>query len=228
MKRFLLLLIFCCIHLLVMAQWSVGVRGGASLTSISRSHANRIDETYSPRCGYDFRLVGSYSVNPWLSLRADLDIMQRNHHLQRHLNYISPVYTDHLNTYITLPLMADFSFGGQKLFGHFLVGAYCGYWLSQHVKGTSYGMTDYVVYFSDFDEPRTFTREDRRFDAGLAGGVALSYCLTSSLDINLDALFHYDLLSHHIGYNHLQDYRYLNTASLLLGITYNLNKKQQQ
>ena len=228
MKRIFIFLVLCSLQGLAFAQWSVGIRGGVSGTSITRSHADRIDETYGPLCGFDFGLNGRYSVNSWFGIRADLGFIQRNHRLQRHLNYISPVYTDHRNTYLTLPVMADFSFGGQRLRGHFLLGGFCGYWLGQRVKGTTYGMTDYDVYFIDFDKPRPFTREERRFDAGLACGMAISYGLTSCLALHLDALLYYDLVSHHVGYNHLQDYRYLNTGSFTLGISYQFNKKEQQ
>lgn len=226
MKRILLLLTFCFLQSIAMAQWAVGVHGGVNSTSISRSHADRIDETYGNLLGYDFGINGKYAINNWLAIRADLSLMQRNHRLQRHLNYISPVYTDHLNTYVTLPVMADFSFGGQKLRGHLLLGGFCGYWISQRVKGITYGMTDYAVFFNDFDEQRLFTREDRRFNAGLTTGVALSYSLNEYIDFNLDALLYYDLVSHHIGYANLQDYRYLNTCSVTFGISYKISKKE--
>ena len=228
MKRILILLFLCLLQQMAVAQWSVGVRGGANSTSISRSHADRVDETYSSLCGYDFGIDGRYSINPWFSVRADLSLMQRNHRLQRNLNYISPVYTNHHNTYLTLPVMADFSFGGSKLKGHLLLGGYCGYWMGQRVSGTTYVMSDYYVFFVDFNERRDFTREDRRFDAGLSGGVALSYALPNNIVLSLDALYYYDLLSHHKGYPNLQDYRYLNSLSVTFGISYQFTQKEQQ
>ena len=51
MKRILILLSLCLLQQMAVAQWSVGVRGGANSTSISRSHADRVDETYSSLCG---------------------------------------------------------------------------------------------------------------------------------------------------------------------------------
>lgn len=228
MKRIIIFLALCSLQGVALAQWAVGVHGGISGTSITRSHTDRIDETYGSLFGYDFGIEGRYSVNTWLAVRADLDLMQRNHRLQRHLNYISPVYTDHLNTYFTLPLMADFSFGGQRLRGHMLLGGFCGFWLSQRVKGVTYGMTDYDVFFNDFDEQRPFTREERRFNAGLLGGFGLSYGLNENIDLNIEALYFYDLVSHHVGYSHLQDYRYLNTCTLTFGVTYKLSKTEKQ
>ena len=228
MKRLILLFSFCLLQGVAMAQWSVGIRGGVNSTSIDRSHFDRIDETYESLIGYNLGLYGRYTINPWLAVRADLNLMQRSHRLQRHLNYLSPVYTDHINTYLLLPIMADFSFGGSRLRGHLLLGGFVGYWLEQRVKGVTYGMTDYEVFFNDFDEHRTFTAEHNRFNAGLAGGIGLSYSVTDHIDLNLDALLYYDLLSHHNGYANLQDYRYLNTGSLTIGISYKLIKKGQQ
>lgn len=228
MKRILFLFLLCLLQQTAVAQWSLGVHGGANSTSITRSHADRVDETYSSLCGFDLGINGRYTINPWLSLRADLSLMQRNHRLQRHLNYLSPVHTNHHNTYLTLPLMADFSFGGSKLKGHLLLGGYCGYWMGQRVSGTTYTMSDYYVFFVDFNERRDFTLENRRFNAGLSGGVALSYTLADNIALSLDALYYYDLLSHHKGYLNLQDYRYLNTLSVTLGISYQFTKKEQQ
>ena len=228
MKRILFLVFLCFIQNVAMGQWAVGVHGGVNSTSISRSHADRVDETYGNLFGFDFGINGKYAVGTWLAIRADLSLIQRNHRLQRHLNYISPVYTDHLNTYVMLPVMADFSFGGQKLRGHLLLGGFCGYWLKQRVKGITYGMTDYEVFFNDFNEQRSFTREDRRFNAGLTTGMALSYSLNENIDLNLDTLLYYDLASHRIGYANLQDYRYLNTCSLTLGFSYKFTTKEQQ
>ena len=227
MKQLLLITSFLLCNGIAIAQWSVGTHGGVSLTSIDRSQAGRIDETYNPLVGYDFGITGGYAFNSWFAIRADMGIMQRNHRMQRHLNYLSPVYTDHLNTYLTLPLMADFSFGGSRLRGHLLLGAFVGYWMAQRVRGVTYGMTDYEVFFNEFDTSKDFSSSDRRLDVGLMGGTALSYHLNSSFSISLNALFYYDLVSHHIGYAALQDYRYLNTAAITIGLSYHLTPKQQ-
>ena len=57
--------------------------------------------------------------------------------------------------------------------------------------------------------------------------MALSYRLNSHIDLSLDAILYYDLVSHHKGYINLQDYRYLTTSSLTLGISYIITKKAQ-
>ena len=227
MKRLLLIITLIVLNRMAFAQWSVGAYGGVSFTNIDRSQAGRIDETYIPLLGQNYGAKTIYTVNSWFAIRADLNVMQRNHRLQRHLDYLSPVYTDHLNTYLTLPLITDYSFGVERLHGHLLLGGFVGYWLLQRVKGITYGMTDYEVFFNDFDEQRPYTNQDNRFDAGLLGGMALSYSLNSHIDLSLDAILYYDLVSHHKGYINLQDYRYLTTSSLTLGISYKITSKEQ-
>lgn len=206
----------------VSAQWSAGFRGGWTSTTISRYDGGRMDEAYSSLGGFEAGIQGRYSFNSWFAVRANLSLMQRSHRMERNLNYLDPVYTDHTNYYLMLPVLADFSFGYERLRGHLLAGGYVGYWLSERRKGTTYWMTDYYVYFEPFDEQREFTDSDQRFNAGVALGAGLSYTLSEKWDLGLEALYYYDLTSHHKGYAHLADPRYLNTFSLTLSVNYNL------
>ena len=120
--------------------------------------------------------------------------------------------------------MADFSFGGDQLRGHAYCGGFGGYWTRAHVQGKTYWMTDYYVYFNNFNENRAFNSEDQRLIAGAVGGFGLSYDILDTEDsgpvINLDVLYYYDLVSHHKDYAQLKDPRYLNTLSITLGIAY--------
>ena len=81
-------------------------------------------------------------------------------------------------------------------------------------------MTDYYVYFNDFNEIREFNREDARFCAGVTGGLGLSYDINDHWALNIEALYYYDLTSHHRGYANLRDPRYLNTLSVNFGVSY--------
>jgi hypothetical protein len=204
------------------AQWSVGLRGGWTSTTISRYDAGRMDEAYSPLGGFEAGVQGSYTFNSWFAVRANLSFMQRSHRMDRNLNYLDSVYTNHRNSYLMLPVVADFSFGGERLRGHLLAGGYAGYWLGEHRKGTTFWMTDYNVYFEPFDEKRDFTDEDSRFNAGVVFGAGLSYGIGEKWALGLDALYYYDLTSHHKGSAHLAAHRYLNTFSLTPSVNYNL------
>lgn len=215
---FILTVLLCWTTTAANAQWAVGIKGGWTYSSTSRTNLGRIDETYSAKSGYDIGLQAHYSFLDWLAIRADLSFMKRSHRMDRNLNYLDKVYTEYRNAYLMLPVMADFSFGGKKVRGHLLCGGFIGGWLQAKVKGTTYWMTDYYVYFNDFNEKRDFTSEDRRFTAGLVGGVSLNYDITELIGINIDALYYYDLVSYHKYSKHLKDPRYLNTLSVSGGI----------
>ena len=206
------------------AKWSIGLKGGLNWTNISQSNLGRIDETYSPQSAVDAGLQFRYAFTDWLAIRADLSLMFRSYRMDRNLHYLDPVYTKHDNQFITLPIMADFSFGGKRLQGHAYCGGYGAYWTCAKREGKTYWMTDYYVYFDDFYENREFNSEDQRLIGGAVGGFGVSYSffgVVSKKDvISLDALYYYDLVSHHKGYAHLSDPRYLNTLSITLGCAF--------
>ena len=207
-------------------RWIVGVKGGWSYTSMERSNMGRVDETYSPLSGYDVGLQARYSLLDWLAIRADLDFMSRSYQIDRNLHHIDRVYTKYSNDYLTLPVMADFSFGGKRLRGHAYGGVYGAFWMKARTEGTTFWMTDYYIYFDDFNESRLFNSEDRRFIAGGVGGLGVSYAFPNVWKkmggpvITLDALYYYDFVSHHKGYPHLSDPRYLSTLSITLGVAF--------
>ena len=205
-------LLFCISGTAVAQSWSVGVKAGPSLTSISQSYSGRMDESYSALWGFDAGIQARYAFTDWFAVRADLSFMSRSYRMDRNLQYLDPVYTKYTNSFITLPVMADFSFGGKKLRGHAYCGGYGAYWISARREGKTFWMTDYYVYFEDFGERRQFNNEDQRLIAGAVGGFGLSYSCFS-----IDVLYYYDLVSHHKGYAHLSDPRYLNTLSITLG-----------
>lgn len=210
------------------AQWAVGLRGGWTGTTISRYNGGRMDEAYSALGGVETGVQGSYTFNSWLAVRANLSLMQRSHRMDRNLNYLDPVYTEHINSYMMLPVVADFSFGGERLRGHMLAGVFAGYWLQERRRGTTFWMTDYYVFFEDFDEEREFTDEDVRNIAGVCFGAGLSYFINDRWGVGLDAMYYYDLTSHHKGSPYLADPRYLNTLSINIGVNYTFKKKTQQ
>lgn len=220
MKNLFLSLLVLSVAFPAQAQFSVGVKGGFSRTTITRSNADRIDETYSALCGYEIGVQTRYHISDWMAIRTDLSLMQRAHRMDRHLNYLDSVFTEYHNLYLTLPVLADFSYGGERFRGHTFVGGFIGYWLQSHIVGKTYWMTDYYIYFNDFDEKRAFTNDDKRFCAGATCGLGVSYALNERWYLTLDALYYYDLTSHHSSYTHLGDPRYLNTLSLTMGSIY--------
>jgi len=207
-------------------RWTIGVKGGWGYTSMDRSNMGRVDEANSPLSGYDVGLQARYSLLDWLAIRADLDFMSRSYQIDRNLHHIDRVYTKYSNDYLVLPVMADFSFGGKRLRGHAYGGVYGAFWMKARTEGTTFWMTDYYIYFDDFNESRPFNSEDRRLTAGGVGGLGVSYAFPNVWKkmggpvITLDALYYYDFVSHHKGYSHLSDPRYLSTLSITLGVAF--------
>lgn len=224
-KTFVLVML-CCTTTAALAQtgprWTVGVKGGITRTAIDQSNLGRTDETYSACNSWDFGIQAKYAFTDWFAIRADFGAMNRSYRMDRNLHYLDPVFTEHRNNYLMLPVMADFSFGGTTLRGHAYCGGYGAYWTNAHVEGKTYWMTDYYLYFNDFNENRSFNSEDQRLIAGAVGGLGLSYAFLSmpgmNMALSVDALYYYDLVSHHKGYANLSDPRYLNTLSITMGI----------
>lgn len=204
------------------AQWQVGVKAGTVVTAVDRSQAGRVDETYSAGTGWAAGVTGAISVTDWFAVRAELDLMDRTHRMDRNLPYLDPVYTIHHNTYAVLPVLADFSFGRNRLRGHMYAGAFAGYWLNAHRKGVTFWMTDYNVYFNDFNEKEEFTKEQRRAAAGLEAGAGLSCRLTPVCTLNLEAMYLYDLVSYTRSNPHIADPRYLDTIGISFGVSFDL------
>ena len=112
LKPLCIAILLCITALTASAQWSVGVKGGWDYTTIMRSNAGRIDESYSGFSGFDAGIQARYGFTDWFALRADFSFMRRSHRMERNLNYLDPVFTNHHNYYLMLPVLADFSFGG--------------------------------------------------------------------------------------------------------------------
>ncbi|MCR5659982.1 MAG: PorT family protein [Bacteroidales bacterium] len=218
--KIILAVLLCWTTVEANAQWSIGAKFGWTRTTADLSFTGRIDETFSPFDGFDASFPVRYEFNDWLAIRADLSFMKRDYQMDRNLHYLDPVFTRYYNNYLMLPVMTDFSFGGEKLRGHLLCGGFTGYWVEANVYGKTYWMTDYYIYFEEFNEKREFNAEDQRFTAGLIGGIGLSYDVVSNGGFDFDALYYYDLVSYHKGYAHLSDPRYLNTLSVTFGVYY--------
>ena len=201
------------------AQFGIGLKGGADVNTVTRSMAGRVDVTYHEKTGFDYGLILGYQFNEWFALRADVEILSRFHSMKRNLPIIKGVYTDYKNQYLTLPLMADFSFGGEKLRGHFMMGGFVSYWITANVSGNTFNIYEEIM---PFDEKVEFNEFHNRVVAGLVAGPGLSLALFENIVLELDALFYYDLISY-MKINEISpEPRYNNTASLTLGVIYKL------
>lgn len=217
--KLLFSVLFIAIAVNASAQFGIGLKAGAAFNSVTRSNGGRIDETYHAKTGYDYGLKFTYQINDWFAMRADIEMMSRSHTMKRNLNAVKDIYTDYKNGYINLPVMADFSFGGEKLRGHLLAGGYISYWMTSKVKGKTINIADEFV---PFDEKNSFNEYHNRLVAGVVAGPGISYDVTEKITLQLDALIYYDMVSYMKIGEISKDPRYNNTLSITLGATYKL------
>jgi hypothetical protein len=203
----------------VNAQLGIGLKGGLDFNSVTRSNSGRIDEAYHAKNGADYGIILSYQINEWFALRANVEMLSRSHTMKRNLNAVKGLYTDYKNQYLTVPVMADFTFGGARVRGHFMMGGYVSYWMMANVSGNTFDLYNKI---RPFNEKMEFNEYHNRFVAGLVAGPGLSVALTEKISLELDALLYYDLVSYMKVSKVSPDPRYNNTASLTLGVIYKL------
>ena len=217
--KLLILLFFIALATNVNAQFGIGLKGGLDFNSVTRSNSGRIDETYHAKNGADYGIILSYQINEWFALRANVEMLSRSHTMKRNLNAVKGLYTDYRNQYLTVPVMADFTFGGARVRGHFMMGGYVSYWMMANVSGNTFDLYNKI---RPFNEKMEFNEYHNRFVAGLVAGPGLSVALTEKISLELDALLYYDLVSYMKVSKVSPDPRYNNTASLTLGVIYKL------
>lgn len=217
--KLLILLFFIALATNVNAQFGIGLKGGLDFNSVTRSNSGRIDETYHAKNGADYGIILSYQINEWFALRANVEMLSRSHTMKRNLNAVKGLYTDYKNQYLTVPVMADFTFGGARVRGHFMMGGYVSYWMMANVSGNTFDLYNKI---RPFNEKMEFNEYHNRFVVGLVAGPGLSVALTEKISLELDALLYYDLVSYMKVSKVSPDPRYNNTASLTLGVIYKL------
>ena len=116
------------------AQFAVGLEGGYNKNYLVTNNANRAFTNYRPMSGFSIGLPVQYTVTDWFAIAADPSMVKKNYSQQRS-DFFTGVYEDTRNTYLQLPVMAHFMFGGKQLKGFLNTGVYGGYWMSSRVKG---------------------------------------------------------------------------------------------
>jgi hypothetical protein len=142
--------------------------------------------------------------------------MQKNHTVERTQVLMKHQYT---NNYLTLPVMASFNFGGEKLRGFCNLGVYGGYWLSCHKEGSDYN--SFHEYEYSFSEDVDFnSKRDQRWDCGFVGGVGLEYHFVEHWGVQAEARYYYSTTSVQKDYMKVKDPKYNSTLALQVGVIY--------
>ena len=162
MKRKLFIILLFLSPLVLHAQWRIGVSGGADYNQYSINTNYQVDFRYEGAWGWSAAVFGQYNFLDWVGIRAELEATERNYRFHRTGVWSGTNYVLH-NTYLQLPVMAQFSFGGQNLRGFVNAGCYAGYWLTGKYKGTVVDMINETTV--PINEPYIFQNEkDQHWD----------------------------------------------------------------
>lgn len=210
------------------AQWKVGVEAGYDYNFYHIDTHYAYDFRYDGRSGFTVGVPVEYGILDWLAVRADLTYLQKGYKMHRGYN---ETFQNRSDQYLSLPMMARFSFGDDKLKGFLHVGGYVGYWLKSHLKGCEISNsfnTDEVLneeegkIFYPYDKEYSFnSQRDNRFDAGLVGGVGVCYRVLPQLEVEMEGRCYYGLTSTTKNYmEYSKQPRYNTTIVILAGIKY--------
>ena len=217
MKKHLVILLLL-MPLAMHAQWRIGASGGGNYNLYSINTQYQTDYRYQGAWAWNAAVFGQYNFKDWVGLRFELEACERNHRFYRTGLYEGTNYLTR-NTYLQIPVMAQFSFGGQKVRGFVHTGVYAGYWLAGWQKGT---MLDYLsCQVCDIDEPYVFQPDkDQRWDFGLAGGLGIEYKFLEHWALHVEGRCYYSFISTVKQYMKVQDYRYNTTLGIQAGFAY--------
>ncbi len=198
-----------------MGFWSVGVIGGGSMNWQTREAGYAYDMSFSGGWGGYAGVSTTYMLYNWLSVRADLMFVQKNHSMHRMAPYLQThdVHSDYTNNYIQLPVMADWTFG-DVVRCHILTGAYAGFWAGGEVKRTTLLTPD------PRKAPYEFTPDDNRYDGGLVGGVGVSWDPWQFLRLGVETILYYSMSNTIRQQPLMYDHRYHNTVVFGLSARY--------
>ena len=222
--RYVFISVLIIVSSAVHAQWRVGASGGADYNWYSINTQYQTDYRYSGAWGWNAALFTQYNFLPWVGLRAEVETSERNYRFYRTRTYAGTDYITH-NTYVHVPLMAQFSFGdaiggsGVSMRGFLNIGGYAGLWAASAMRGNWYD--DMSGKTLPISQPVVFNKEkDQRFDTGLAGGIGIEIMPTDHWSVHIESRCYYSLLSSVKQYMTIKDYRYNTTLTLQAGFSY--------
>ena len=216
------------------SQLSVGVEGGYNKNYLYTNTSNRDFTDYKPASGFSIGVPIKYTIAPWFAELASPNFTQKNYS-QLRSSFFDGVYQTNTNTYIQLPLMGHFMFGGEKLKGFLNLGMYGGYWAGARVKGnipnilnpvdtvTATGNFSNISKYYSYNEKYSFdSRKDNRVEFGWLAGIGLSYQLIKKYEVFVEGRYYQSLTDQQKNYMTNQVPRYNQTYGVSTGVMINL------
>ena len=217
------------------AQISAGIEGGYNKNYLVTNNANRAFTNYLPLSGFNIGIPVQYKITDWFAIAVDPTFVQKDYSQQRSSFFIG-VYQENYNSYLQLPVMGHFMFGGKKLQGFLNVGLYGGYWLGSREKGvmpnilditnndsTTNSIYDYQNPYN-YNEKYTFdNRKDNRLEAGWIGGLGVAYEIDKRYQVFAEGRLLYSFTDQQKKYMTNQIPRYNTTYGINTGVLFHLH-----
>lgn len=208
-------------------KWRMGVTAGADVNTYCIDTQYQYDWRYKDVSGITLGIMGQYQMNEWFGLRADLNYAKKNYRQYRTGKAFTEDYT-HYNSYVQLPVMANFSFGTERIRGFLNLGVYGAYWADSHIRGTTSEIIfGDVLDESEFDTPVRIDQDyafnstrDNRMEFGMAGGLGAEYRLSNHWAVQAELRMYYSLTSTTKDYMSKKNPRYNTTIAYQLGGAY--------
>ena len=235
-KQLFSAILLLCIWMIspkVQAQLEVGISGGYVRNNLNTSTLYRSFTKYEGQNSFTVGVPVRYNFQDWLAVQAEVSYIRKDYKMSRSY-YYEGIYQKTENSYIKLPLMAHFSFGGNKLRGFTNIGGYAAYWANSRVKGVTATLNynedisegDYLQFYEPYfyDEKNPFdSRRDKRIEWGLLAGIGAEYAVNGILKLFIEGRYYYGTTDLQKDYMINKVSRYNDTFTIQMGALLNLS-----
>jgi hypothetical protein len=237
--QFLLVLAFLALAQPLYSQLYLGVEGGWNKNHLSTSNNSQYFTENVDKSGFSAGIPVRYRVLDWLAFEADPGYIQKNYMSQR-TGFFNGIYQKSSNAYWQLPVMAQFSFGGQQLRGYMSLGVYVAYWASGRIKGTTTGPLNSVdtAYANtnpigitgetnpyNYNQPYSFnSTRDNRIEFGGIGAIGVSYEMEQGYLLFVEGRYTRSLTDMQKKYELNQTPRYNDNFGINVGVMVRMNR----
>lgn len=206
---------------------------------LTTSDASEPFTKYDGMKGWNISIPVGYQFFNWLALETAPTYIQKNYNIVR-TGFFTGIYQKNYNTYLQLPLVLRFSFGGKALRGFVDMGGYGAYWKSGRIKGTEPNIlneddTAYQTvnatsllgenYGYSYDQPYAFNSvKDNRVEWGVIGGAGISYELFKTYTFYVEGRYYRAMTDQQKNYEINQSPRYNDNFGWTVGCTVKVKK----
>lgn len=189
-NRFLFLILTSILTVPAFSQWHVGASGGHAYNHYDYDPQYMTGLDYKGHHSFSVDLPLNYQFNDWFALSTGLSFQQKGFVMNG--SYIPEgseepffFYSNFRrnDSYIVVPMMAEFSLGNEKWESLLDIGGYAGWWMcSIYSFKRVFSLYDYFSgsAFREFDKA-----VDQRLEVGAICGLGIRYNLSKKISFDL-------------------------------------------